>query len=111
MAIMMAYGSYVPRNISLTKAAVIIASADTLIAILAGLMIFPIVFANGLDPAEGPGLIFTTLPTAFASMPGGQIFGALFFLLLVFAAWTSAISLIEPAVAWLVDAGAVRVED
>jgi len=103
IGLMMAYGSYVPRNISLTKAAVIIAGADTLIAILAGLMIFPIVFANGLDPAEGPGLIFTTLPTAFASMPGGEIFGALFFLLLAFAGLTSIIAIIEPVIRYSED--------
>ena len=103
IGLMMSYGSYVPREISLTKAAVIIASADTLIAILAGLMIFPIVFANGLDPAEGPGLIFTTLPTAFAGMPGGQIFGALFFLLLAFAGLTSIIAIIEPIIRYSED--------
>jgi NSS family neurotransmitter:Na+ symporter len=100
MGLMMAYGSYVPKSVSLTKASVIIAVADTVVAILAGLMIFPIVFANGLDPAEGPGLIFKTLPTAFADMPGGSIFGALFFLLLAFAAITSNISIIEPIVAY-----------
>ena len=72
-------------------------------AILAGLMIFPLVFANGLDPADGPGLIFRTLPTAFANMPGGSLFGALFFLLLAFAAITSIIALIEPVVAFAED--------
>jgi NSS family neurotransmitter:Na+ symporter len=81
----------------------IIAAADTLIALLAGLMIFPIVFANGLDPAEGPGLIFKTLPTAFVDMPGGTVFGALFFLLLAFAAVTSIIAIIEPIVAYAED--------
>jgi NSS family neurotransmitter:Na+ symporter len=99
MGLMMAYGAYVPKSVSLTKASLIIAGADTLVAILAGLMIFPIVFANGLDPAEGPGLIFKTLPTAFAAMPGGNLFGAIFFVLLAFAAITSNISIIEPIVA------------
>ncbi|MDH3434709.1 MAG: sodium-dependent transporter, partial [Gammaproteobacteria bacterium] len=103
MGLMMVYGAYVPRDISLTRSAVIIAGADTLIALLAGLMIFPIVFANGLDPAEGPGLIFKTLPTAFVGMPGGSIFGALFFLLLAFAAITSIIAIIEPIVAYAED--------
>jgi neurotransmitter:Na+ symporter, NSS family len=70
---------------------------------VAGMALFPIVFANGLQPAAGPGLIFQTLPIAFGAMPGGHLFGTLFFLLLVFAAWSSAISLIEPAVAWLVE--------
>ena len=103
MGLMMVYGSYVPKSVSLTKASVIIAFADTLVAILAGLMIFPIVFANGLDPAEGPGLIFKTLPTAFAGMPGGAIFGAVFFVLLAFAAITSSISIMEPIVAYARD--------
>ena len=67
------------------------------------LAIFPIVFANNLAPGQGPGLIFTTLPLAFGQMPGGILFGTLFFVLLVFAAWTSSISLIEPAIAWLVE--------
>ena len=103
MGLMMVYGAYVPKEVSLTRSAVIIAGADTLIALLAGLMIFPLVFANGLDPAEGPGLIFKTLPTAFVNMPGGAVFGALFFLLLAFAAVTSIIAIIEPIVAYAED--------
>ena len=103
MGLMMAYGAYVPRDVSLTRSAVIIAGADTLIALLAGLMIFPIVFANGLDPADGPGLIFKTLPTAFVDMPGGALFGTLFFVLLAFAAITSIIAIIEPIVAYAED--------
>ena len=103
MGLMMVYGAYVPKDISLTRSAVIIAGTDTLIALLAGLMIFPIVFANGLDPAEGPGLIFKTLPTAFVGMPGGTVFGALFFVLLAFAAITSIIAIIEPIVAYAED--------
>jgi NSS family neurotransmitter:Na+ symporter len=73
------------------------------VALLAGMAIFPIVFANGLEPAAGPGLIFKTLPLAFGHMEAGTLVGTAFFTLLVFAAWTSAISLIEPAVAWLVE--------
>ena len=65
--------------------------------------IFPIVFANGLEASAGPGLIFQTLPIAFGNMTGGWLFGLLFFILLVFAALSSAISLIEPAVAWVVE--------
>ncbi len=103
MGLMMAYGAYVPKNVSLTKSAVVIAGADTLVALLAGLMIFPLVFANGLDPASGPGLIFRSLPTAFAGMAGGAIFGALFFLLLAFAAVTSIIAILEPIVAYSED--------
>lgn len=100
MGLIMVYGSYVPKEVSLTRSAVVIAGADTLVALLAGLMIFPLVFANGLDPADGPGLIFRTLPTAFAAMPGGSLFGALFFLLLAFAAITSLIAIIEPIIAY-----------
>ena len=100
MGLIMTYGSYVPKNVSLTKSALIIAGADTVVALLAGLMIFPLVFANQLDPGSGPGLIFRTLPTAFAGMSGGAIFGSLFFLLLAFAAVTSIIAIIEPIVAY-----------
>ena len=103
MGLMMVYGAYVPKDVSLTRSAVIIASADTLVALLAGLMIFPLVFANGLDPAAGPSLIFRTLPAAFVGMPGGAVFGSLFFLLLAFAAVTSLIALIEPLVAYAID--------
>lgn len=103
MGLMMAYGAYVPRSVSLTKSALIIAGADTVVALLAGLMIFPLVFANNLDPGSGPGLIFRTLPTAFAGMSGGAIFGALFFLLLAFAAVTSIIAIIEPIIAYAED--------
>jgi NSS family neurotransmitter:Na+ symporter len=77
--------------------------ADTTIALTAGLVIFPLVFANGLDIDAGPSLVFITLPLAFGQMPGGLIFGTLFFILLTFAAWTSAISLMEPAVAWIME--------
>jgi len=108
MGLMMAYGAYVPKDVSLTKSALIIASADTLVALLAGLMIFPLVFANNLDPASGPGLIFRTLPTAFAGMSGGAVFGALFFLLLAFAAITSIIAIIEPIVAYAEDKWGMR---
>jgi NSS family neurotransmitter:Na+ symporter len=103
MGAIMVYGAYLPKDISIAKTSVIIAGADTLVALLAGIVIFPIVFANGLEPADGPGLIFKTLPIAFGSMTGGWLVGVLFFLLLFFAALTSAVSLIEPAVAWLVE--------
>ncbi len=103
MGAIMVYGSYMPKRASIAAASIWIAIADTSVALLAGMAIFPIVFANGLEPGSGPGLIFQTLPLAFGHMPYGQLFGTLFFVLLVFAAWTSAISLIEPAVAWLVE--------
>jgi len=103
MGAIMVYGSYLPDDASIAKTSIAVSVMDTLVAILAGLAIFPIVFANGLEPGAGPGLIFQTLPIAFGHMDGGAFFGMLFFILLVFAAWTSAISLIEPAVAWLVE--------
>lgn len=103
MGAIMVYGSYLSSDDSIGKTTIAVAFADTSVAILAGLAIFPIVFANGLATSQGPGLIFNTLPIAFGSMPGGFFFGSLFFILLVFAAWTSSISLIEPAVSWLVE--------
>jgi NSS family neurotransmitter:Na+ symporter len=103
MGAVMAYGAYLPQDASITTTSVAVVSADTAIAILSGLVIFPIVFANGLDEAEGPGLIFQTLPLAFGQMPGGSFFGSLFFVLLAFAALTSSVSLMEPAVAWIVE--------
>lgn len=102
------YGAYLPDNVSLPKAAAIIAVADTIVALLAGFMIFPIVFQYGLTPGEGPGLIFATLPIAFGQMPGGMIFGILFFLLLTFAAFTSSLAMLEPVIAWYEDKGVSR---
>ncbi|MGI9258486.1 MAG: sodium-dependent transporter, partial [Gammaproteobacteria bacterium] len=104
MGAVMAYGAYLPADTSIARTSIAVVCADTAIAILAGLVIFPIVFANGLDPATGPGLIFQSLPLAFGQLPGGVVIAVLFFLLLTFAAWTSAISLMEPAVAWLIEA-------
>lgn len=103
MGAVMAYGAYLPENTSIAGTSVAVVLADTGIALLAGLVIFPIVFANNLDTASGPGLIFQTLPLAFGQMPGGAIFGTMFFVLLSFAAWTSSIGLLEPAVAWMVE--------
>jgi len=101
MGSIMIYGSYLPDHVSISRSTVFVASADTLVALLAGAAIFPIVFANHLEPTMGPGLIFQTLPIAFGQMPGGSLFGLIFFVLVFFAAITSAIALIEPAVAWL----------
>jgi len=103
MGAIMVYGSYMPSGISIAKASIYIAGADTIVALLAGIAIFPLVFANGLEPGSGPGLIFQTLPIAFGNMVGGWLFGVLFFVLLVFAALTSSISLVEPVVAWMVE--------
>lgn len=101
---MMAYGAYIRRDTNLPQASLIIVGVDTLVALMAGLAIFPIVFMYGLDPAGGPGLVFMTLPFAFGQIPGGLIFGTLFFVLLFFAALTSSISMLEAPVSWLRDA-------
>jgi len=107
MGCVMAYGAYLPQETSIPVTAFAVVSADTLVALLSGLVIFPIVFANGLDPMAGPDLIFRALPLSFGNMPGGMLFGTLFFLLVAFAALTSAISLMEPAVAWVVESRGV----
>ena len=101
MAIMMAYGSYLGNDVKVGRTAVSVAILDTVVALLAGLAIFPVVFANGLEAGAGPGLIFQPLPLAFGNMPMGSLFGTLFFVLLLFAAWTSGISLLEPVVEWV----------
>lgn len=103
MGAMITYGSYLKGDVSITKSAVQIASIDTLIAFLAGIVIFPIVFSNNLEPSAGPGLIFQTLPVLFAKMPGGHIVSVIFFALVLFAAITSAISLLEVAVSFIID--------
>ena len=108
MGAIMMYGSYLNRHVSIGQVVLIIVSLDTIVAIFAGLAIFPLVFANGLNPAAGPGLIFETLPIAFGNMFGGRLIGTLFFVLLFFAALSSAISLIEPTIAWLIESKGLR---
>lgn len=103
MGAIMIYGAYLPKNVSIGKISIVIAVADTLVALLAGLAIFPIVFSNALEPSAGPGLIFVTLPIAFGQMPGGLVFSTLFFILLSFAALSSAISIVEPLVTWIIE--------
>jgi neurotransmitter:Na+ symporter, NSS family len=103
MGAIMAYGAYLPEGTPIWNTSLSVVIADTGMALLAGLVIFPIVFAHALDPGAGPGLIFQTLPLAFGNMAGGHLFGTLFFVLLTFAAWTSSIGLVEPAVAWSVE--------
>ncbi len=99
-AIMITYGSYLRREDNLPQSATIIAGADTLVAIIAGLAIFPFVFLFGFAADAGPGLFFQTLPAAFAQMPGGQIVGTAFFVLAFIAALTSSISLLQVIVAF-----------
>ena len=98
---MMIYGSYLPKSISIGQSALIIVVADTGVALLAGLVIFPAVFHHGLDPAAGAGLIFQTLPVAFAQMPGGHLFSVLFFTMLSVAGITSMVGLVECVNAWI----------
>ncbi len=100
MGTLITYGSYIQKKEHLPQMAASIALADTIIAILAGIAIFPAVFAFQIDPASGPGLVFVTLPNVFKQMPGGYFFSILFFVLLAVAALTSAISLIEVVVAY-----------
>lgn len=101
MTAMMAYGSYLDQKASVAGASVAIAGVDTVVALLAGLAIFPIVFAHGLAPGSGPGLLFVTLPIAFSEVSGGAIVAALFFLFLAMAALTSTISVLEPITEYL----------
>ncbi|MDO3384724.1 sodium-dependent transporter [Gilvimarinus sp. SDUM040013] len=104
MGAIMAYGSYMPHKQSILKTAVTVGILDTSVALLAGLVIFPIVFANpGVEPSAGPGLMFVSLPIVFGAMPLGEVFGTVFFLLVTIAAWSSTISLLEPAVAYLTE--------
>ncbi len=104
MGAIMAYGSYMPGKASIGTMVLTVAVLDTLVALIAGLAIFPIVFATpGISPGEGAGLMFVSLPVAFGTMPMGVVFGALFFLLITLAAWSSTISLLEPAVAYITE--------
>ena len=103
MGIMMIYGAYLPKGVSIVKTSITIAIADTVVALIAGLAIYPIVFANGLEPSAGPGLLFQSIPIAFGSMPFGDVVGTLFFIMIVFAAFTSAIALLESPTAYLVE--------
>ncbi len=104
MGAMMIYGSYLPGSKPILGTASAIVVADVTVALLAGFAIFPLLFAFDLNPTEGgAGLIFQTLPLAIGQMPGGHVFGFLFFFLLLVAAWTSALSLLEPFVAWCVE--------
>lgn len=108
MGAIMAYGAYFPGHASIGKTVLTIAGMDTVIALMAGLAMFPLVFANDLTPGQGPGLMFVTLPIAFSNLPGGAVVGGVFFLLVSVAALSSSISLIEPGVAGLEKLGLPR---
>tara|TARA_R110001592_G_scaffold337866_1_gene624660 strand:- start:785 stop:2113 length:1329 start_codon:yes stop_codon:yes gene_type:complete len=103
MGTMITYASYLNRQVNLPKTAAQVTLLDTGFAVIAGLMVLPAVFAFGFDPAAGPGLTFITLPAVFAQMPAGALFAFLFFALLAIAALTSAVSIIEPVVSYLID--------
>ncbi|PAU66182.1 sodium-dependent transporter [Pseudomonas sp. PIC25] len=99
----MVYGSYMPKKASIGATVLTVGILDTLVALTAGLALFPIVFAGGMEPGAGPGLMFITLPVAFGNIAFGQVMGTVFFILVMVAAWTSSISMLEPAVAYLVE--------
>ncbi len=103
MGAMITYGSYLSKDTRLPGATLWVTSLDSLIAVMAGFMILPAVFAFGFDPSAGPGLTFITLPAVFSKIPLGTFFGTLFFVLLAVAALTSAMSLLEVVVAYMVD--------
>ena len=109
MGAIMAYGAYMPEHARIGRTVLAVGFIDTVVALVAGLAIFPIVFANPtIEPGAGPGLMFVSLPVAFGNMTGGLLFGSFFFVLVTLAAWSSAISLIEPAVAYLVESRGFR---
>jgi len=99
---MMVYGSHLPDHVSIVKSVFVVAALDVIVALLSGLAIFPLIFARGLEPAQGPGLMFISLPMVFANMPLGWLWASLFFVLLFFAALSSALSFAEPLVDVLV---------
>lgn len=101
MGSLIVFGAYMPREFSITRSATAVILIDTGVALLAGFAIFPLVFKYGLNPGGGPGLIFETLPLAFGQMPGGQLFGSIFFVLLISAALSSCIGLAEGVVNWV----------
>ena len=103
MGAMVTYGSYLREERRVIRDSVAIAVMDTLVALLAGTVIFAVVFRADLEPSAGPGLLFQTLPGLFIKMPGGAFVASVFFGLVVFAAWSSAISLLEVVVAYVVD--------
>ena len=105
---LLTYGAYLSRDISLPGPTWIIAISDTLAALMCGLAVFTIVFASGLDPTGGPGLMFVTLPIAFGNMPAGYFFSVVFFVLVFFAAFTSSLVMLEPFVSYLEDKGYKR---
>jgi NSS family neurotransmitter:Na+ symporter len=101
--IMITYGSYLPKSNNIVSSGLWVGFMDAGVAILGGLMVFPAVFAFGQNPGQGPALVFEVLPNVFAQMPGGAIVGSIFFLLLMVAALTSAISMLEVPASYFID--------
>ena len=101
MGSLIVFGAYMPKDFSIPRSSTYVILMDTGVAVLAGFAIFPLVFAYGLNPGGGPGLIFETLPLAFGQMPGGRLFGAIFFVLLITAALSSCLGLAEGVTNWL----------
>ncbi len=100
---MITYGSYISKREDIGSTVIQVSLTDTVIALLAGIAIFPAVFAFGIEPSVGPGLVFITLPNVFQQMPGGYLFAILFFVLLAVAALTSGISILEVVVTYLTE--------
>jgi neurotransmitter:Na+ symporter, NSS family len=107
-AMMIAYGAYIAPGVSLVRTSLIITASILLVSLLATLLVFPLVFGYGVDPAQGPALVFNVLPRAFLEMPGGRVVGTLFFVLLVLAALMPSIALLEPTIAWLIERFGLR---
>ena len=103
MGAMAIFGSYIDRSRALTGEAICITILDTSVALMAGMIIFPACFAYGVDPGAGPGLIFVTLPNVFNAMPGGQLWGTLFFLFMCFAAFSTVIGVFQNLIAFWED--------
>lgn len=102
---MLNYGAYMPNHLPIMPMTAVVVFVDFLVAVSSGLAIYPLLMADGLPFSEGPTLVFAVLPAAFGSMPYGSFYAALFYLMLVLAAWTSVIALLEPTVSWLVECG------
>jgi NSS family neurotransmitter:Na+ symporter len=107
-AMMIAFGAYMERGTSLVRTSLVITGSILLVSLLATMLVFPLVFGYGMNPAQGPALVFDVLPRVFVEMPGGRMVGTLFFLLLVLAALMPSIGLLEPGIAWLVQRGGLR---
>lgn len=103
LGVIMIYGAYLPQRVPILESSLIIVGIDTLVTLLVGLAIFPVLFAGGLQPSSGADLLFINLPLALGQLPWGAFFSTLFYLMILLAAWTSAIALLEPAVSWLME--------